>query len=548
MSFNDPRLNRRSLLAFASAITASGALVNAGSAQDATPEQEAGADTGTPVATEAGPVIPPEYENQVDTDWLTENRTLQMERNAPGSDISAETVAGLAEAWTFEVPGSGGYGVLTSNPVIHGDKLLLLDANSNLFAMNRETGEELWRHENNQPIPAGGPNGIAIGYGKMAYQSGASEMALADVETGEELWRTDIEGPRGEGITLAPLIYDNKVWTSTIPGSVDESFYNGGQRGVLHILDISDGRVLWTFDTVVDNLWDNPAVNSGGGIWHPPSVGSDGDLFFSIANAGPFPGVEEWPSASSRMGDNDYANNLIKIDKDTGGLIWNVNITGRDVFDLDHHLSPIVATVEWDDGYTRELIISSGKHAYVVANDPTSGAEHWRTPVGTHRNAHLQEVPEGEELEVWPGSLGGVETPIAYANNVVFAAVFERPSIYSPPASLPSPALDTVTGKLAAIDARNGDRLWEIDLPSGALAGATVVNDLVFTGTLDGRVRAYNVADGSPAWSTQATSGLNAPLAISGNYVYVPAGGPLVPSEDSEEVEQKQQLIAYKLG
>lgn len=551
MPSKDPRLNRRSLLAAASAFAASPLLASQVTArpttilfQDATPPVSA-----TPEVEASGPTIPPEFDGQSDTDWLTEGRTLQMERAVPGSNISSESVADLAESWTFGIEGAGPYGALTSNPLVHGDTLYLLDANSNLYALDRETGEEHWRHANDQPIPAGGPNGMAIGYGKMAYQAGKSEVVLIDLETGDEIWRTDIEGPRGEGITLAPLIYDNKVWTSTIPGTVDEGFYKGGMRGVLHVLDIADGSVLWTFDTVVDNLWGNPSVNSGGGIWHPPTVGKDGDLFFAIANAAPYPGVEDWPSASSRPGDNDYANNVLKIDNETGGLIWNVNITGRDVFDLDNHLSPIYGTVEFEDGYTRDLVFTSGKHGYVVALDPVSGAQHWRTPVGTHRNAHLQEIPEGEVVEVWPGTFGGVETPIAYADNVVFVPIFENPTNYEPEGISGGIDFSQAVGKFAALDARNGNVLWEVDVQSGVLGGATVVNDLVFTGSLDGRVRAYNVTDGSLAWSAQATAGLNAPFAISGDYVYVPAGGPLLPSDETEEVaEPKPQLIAYKLG
>lgn len=531
----------------ASAITASGMLAGKLGAQDAATPQSEGAGSGTPVAGELGPTIPPEYENQADTDWLVENRSFYQDRHAPGSGIASDTVNGLTEAWTFEIPGGAAYGTLVSNPVVHGDNLYVVDANSNLYALNRETGEQVWTIQNDEPLPSGGPNGIAIGYGKLAYQSGESSVSLVDLQSGEELWRKDIEGPRGEGITLAPLIYDNKVWTSTIPGSVEEGFYNGGQRGELHILDITDGRVLWTFDTVVDNLWNNPAVNSGGGIWHPPVVGPDGDLYMAIANAGPYPGTEGWPSASSRPGDNDYANNVIKIDPETGGLIWNTNITGRDIFDLDNHLIAF-GTVEWEDGYARDLVFTSGKHGFVVALDPVSGAQFWRTPVGTHRNDQLQEIPEGEVVDVWPGTLGGVETPFAYANNVVYAPIFELPTPYGPESISGAFDFTTAVGKLAAIDATNGNILWEIDVPSGVLAGATVVNDLVFTGSLDGLVRAYNVADGTLAWSQQATAGLNAPLAISGDYVYVPAGGPLIPSGESEEIEPKAQLIAYKLG
>lgn len=542
MSLNESRMNRRSLLAFATAVTASGALVKAGSAQ--TPE--ATPSTGI----QAGDSIPPEFQNMPDTDWLTEGRNLAQDRFVPGSSISAETVNNLEEAWKFEVNIGASYGALVSNPILWGDNLFLQDANSNVYALNKETGELLWENIYSAAVPSGGPNGIGVGYGVIAYPVGNGEIIAADPETGEEHWRVDITGPAGEGVCMAPLIYDNKVWVSNTPASTADWGTEGtaGKRGMINVLDVIDGSLLWYFDTTTDNLWGYPTVNGGGGLWHPPAVNSDGEMFFAIGNIYPYPGNEEYPNATARLGNHDdYANNILRIDKETGTLIWNQNITGVDIFDLDTHLV-VAGTVEFEDGYSRDLVFASGKHGYVVALDPDSGAQHWRTPVGTHRNAHLQEVPEGTSVEVWPGTLGGVETPFAYANNVVYTAIFELPTAYTPTGMASGIEFGSATGALAAIDAQDGSKLWEIEIPSGALAAATVVNDLVFTGTLDGMVRAYSTADGSLVWSAQTTAGLNAPLAISGDYLYVPAGGPLVPSSESDDVEVQPQLIAYKIG
>jgi outer membrane protein assembly factor BamB len=159
-------------------------------------------------------------------------------------------------------------------------------------------------------------------------------------------------------------------------------------------------------------------------------------------------------------------------------------------------------------------------------------------------------VPEGETVEVWPGTFGGIETPIAYHENVVYAAMIELPTTYDSNGVVGGLDVSGAKGKIAAVDARNGSILWQVDAPSALLAAATAVNDLVFTGGLDGVVRAYHTEDGSLVWSDQTTAGLNAPLCISGDYVYVPAGGLLLPSDDtaSPTPEAKAQLIAYKLG
>jgi len=528
----------------ATALTASGVVAQAVAAQDA---------ASTPAATPAGGIapgdtIPPEIANATATDWPVEGRDLAQSRSVTESPIDASTVSTLAEAWSFDLDINAPYGALVANPIISGDILYLQDANSNIHALNRETGELLWETIYDESVPSGGPNGVAVGYGAIIYPVGNGTIIAADKTTGEEIWRTDVSGPMGEGVCMAPLIYDNRVWVSTTPASTVSSDL-AGRRGVIHLLDITDGHLIWYFDTTTDNLWGNPSVNAGGGLWHPPAVSDDGGVYYAIGNIYPYPGNEEYPSGSSRPGDNDYANNVLQIDTETGGLIWHTNITGRDIFDLDTHLV-IWGQVDLGDGFIQDLVFASGKHGFVVALDPATGLQFWRTPVGTHRNQFLQEVPEGEEIEVWPGTLGGVETPFAYHNGVVYTAVFEQPSIYSP--TLLESGLDIASsvGKVSALDARNGSIIWEVDIPSGVLAAATGVNDLVFTGALDGVVRALSTVDGSVVWSAQASAGLNAPLAVSGEYLYVPAGGPLVPSAETSDPapESQARLIAYKLA
>jgi uncharacterized cupredoxin-like copper-binding protein len=76
-----------------------------------------------------------------------------------------------------------------------------------------------------------------------------------------------------------------------------------------------------------------------------------------------------------------------------------------------------------------------------------------------------------------------------------------------------------------------------------ALAGATVANDVVFTGGLDGVFRAFNAKTGDPLWTYQANAGLNASPAIAGDMVVLPAGG-ILPGGGSATLE----VIAFKLG
>jgi outer membrane protein assembly factor BamB len=421
---------------------------------------------------------------------------------------------------------------------------------SNVFAFDLETGEERWSLIYDQHVPSGGPNGVAVAYGMAFFGIGGyGDVVAVDAETGAEIWRANIGGPRHEGIDMAPAVYDGVVYFSTIPGN-PEGFYQGGQRGVLHALNAATGEVLWYFDTTTDNLWGNPVVNSGGGLWHPPSFDENGMLYAGIGNAGPFPGTEEYPSGTSRPGDNDYTNSIIALDPATGGLRWYINVKPFDLFDLDNQLSPILTTATID-GAERNIVITSGKHGIVLAADRDTGEELWRTPVGTHQNDDLQELPLDEAIEVFPGQVGGVETPMAYANGVVYVPVVNFPTWYF------GDGLDELradwmsnTGELTAIDVATGEIMWNAEIAAALFAGAAVVNDLVFTGGLDGVVRAFSVADGSQVWTTQVAAGLNAPLAISGDYLLVPSGGFFIPSMDTIDPmqERKPAFHVFKLG
>ncbi|HEU0164333.1 MAG TPA: hypothetical protein VFQ54_04760, partial [Thermomicrobiales bacterium] len=80
MSHDDLTLNRRRLAGLATVAAVGSILPRSASAQDA---------AGTPAATPAsgiktGDVIPPEFVNAAETDWLTENRTMAQDRSVKG--------------------------------------------------------------------------------------------------------------------------------------------------------------------------------------------------------------------------------------------------------------------------------------------------------------------------------------------------------------------------------------------------------------------------------------------------------------------------------
>lgn len=548
-------VNRRRFVGLASAagvaLAGAGALVRPTLGQNgATPVASPVAGVPAPAATPVslGNPIPPEFDDP--TNWPFEPGNLHATRATTDSGIKVETIGQLGTAWTLPLKVSGSFGAVTASPAIVGDTLYLQDMQSNVWAIKKETGEVVWSTKYDKNTQ--GPNGVAVGYGMVFGALGdKADVFALDAKTGKEAWHITLSEKEGDSILMSPLVYDSTVIVSTTPGSL-VSIYQGGSRGVIFAIDASNGNVLWTWDTTTDNLWGNARINSGGGLWHPPSVDEDGNLYFGTGNPAPWPGTTEFPNGSSRPGDNNYTNSLVKLDPDSASVDWFINIKPHDLLDHDNQLTPILATVTIK-GADVPIAIASGKHGLVVAANAETGEELWRTPVGRHQNDDLTELPEGKYVEVFPGVLGGVETPMAYADGMIFAPVLNFPSEFNAtglnPASFAN-GFGSATGVLVALDAATGKIVWQKDQPTATIGGAVVANDVVFTGGLDGVVHGYAVQDGTEVFTYQTTCGLNAPFAVSGDYLYVPAGGALLPSADSWNPAPKAepQLFALKIG
>jgi outer membrane protein assembly factor BamB len=73
--------------------------------------------------------------------------------------------------------------------------------------------------------------------------------------------------------------------------------------------------------------------------------------------------------------------------------------------------------------------------------------------------------------------------------------------------------------ELYALDASSGGVVWKHEFDRVAFGGVTVVNDLLFTATLDGQVFALSREDGSVVWQWQAPGGTNSWPAVVGDTI-----------------------------
>jgi len=413
-------------------------------------------------------------------------------------------------------------GALSTVPLIVGDTVYVQDGSGTIRAIDRTNGTERWK------TPAYGANigpfGVAVANGRVFGAHGATGVVAVDARDGHEIWTRNLSATKTTGFDIQPTVYAGTVFAATVPVSI-AGIYTPGDRGVLYALDAATGRVKWQFDTVKGDLWGHPEVNSGGGAWYPPSIDPAHRLvYWGVANPAPFPGTAQYPNGASRPGPNLYTDSTVALDLETGKLRWYHQVHPHDLFDRDL-VHTMIARLP-DGG---AVVIGTGKGGRVVGLDPATGKLRWLTKVGLHQNDDRQAL--SGPTTIAPGTFGGVISPPATADGVVYVATVNAPTTLKPdePAYFGA-TMGQQDGEVVAIDASTGETRWDTKVPGDPLGAATVVNDLVFTALLDGTIVALDRATGKIVWKTRAPGGINGWMSVAGNQLIVPVGNGQPPS------------------
>ena len=207
--------------------------------------------------------------------------------------------------------------------------------------------------------------------------------------------------------------------------------------------------------------------------------------------------------------------------------------------DYDLMLSPLLANVRVG-GTNTAIVVVGGKMGKVFAYRAADGRRLWTRSVGRHQN-DVGPLPR-KTVTVFPGGLGGVETPMALAVGRIFVPWLDLPNRLSATGFGSGRRGSHGRGGLTAVDAATGRTLWEHKLPNQDFGAATVANDVVFTSTFDGTVYAFDAASGKTLWTARARAGINGFPAVYGSTLLVPAGA------KASFKQPKFELIAYSLG
>jgi outer membrane protein assembly factor BamB len=494
-----------------------------------------------PQVTTSGVVegVPPEIDLAKQA-WPLANGNYNNTRAAVNANIFVANVHTLGIAWSFDIPGGETIIPPAGSPIIAGDIVFYQDLQSNVFAFNISDGELVWQQE--YDTPASGSNGPAIGYEKVFVQVGSDSLRALDINSGEELWNTALEGYGG---AHQPYVFGGLVLTSTRQLERVPDLNNQSRTGWFYAIHHETGEIAWRLPAVEDGLWGDTEANARGGAWFSPAIDPQRGLsYWGTGKLVALPQENEVFTLSEPQNGNLYSYSVAALSLQSGELVWSTQLDPLPAFGHGLEAPPLLISREREDGDPQDIVIGAGRSGVILALDRDSGERIWEIRVGRQQNNDLVSFPIDRTIRIYPGVYGGIASPLAYADGTLYAAVNHLPSVFTaqaqghnqdqgqvidqePTPLIPEISNDQLNGssELIAIDAATGAVLWVVELPHMNFGGASVINNVLFTTTIDGAVFAFDRENGDELWAAQAPEGLLSLPAVSGDTIIMAALG-----------------------
>ena len=479
------------------------------------------------------PVTDAMLENVAPEDWLLWRRTYDAYGFSPLAQIDRDNVDDLRVAWSWSLPP----GPNESTPIVHDGVLFIYGYGDEVQALDAATGDLLWQYSHR--LPRGTAPSVKRGmslYGERLYvpTSDAHIVAL-EARTGRVVWDTPVvEGDEGYRMTGGTLVARGKVMVGTTG--------RAGGGNYIVALDAETGEVAWRFATIAQpgepfgNSWNALPVDerNGGSVWIPGSYDPVNNLaFFAPGNTydtGPLRDLVSQPGVTN---DALYLDATLALNPDTGELVWHFQHQANGQWDLDWAFERQIIQLTVN-GELKRLVVTTGKQAifdlleadtgkYVSSID--LGLQNLVTAIDPVTGAKTTDptlLPgDGETKMVCPhvsGGRGWMPTSYDASSKVVYVPMVEAcmdlvPVPDGERGSLssgvrwtvrPRPESDGNYGRLEAVNLETGETTWIARQRAPQTTGTLVTaGGLVFAGSLDRRVAAYDANTGDQLWQTR---------------------------------------------
>ena len=442
--------------------------------------------------------------------WIGWGADLQNSRFQPGAAarLAAADVARLELQWAF---GFRGAAKARGHPAVAGGRLYVGSESGAVYALDAKSGCRHWKYE-----ARGGVRGaIVIGPGESGrfiayFGDQRANLYAVDAETGKELWRNRLDEHPGALITASPLLHEGRVFAAI--SSIGDLLGSRANyecckfRGAVAAVDALSGERIWKSYTIPEEpakvrknrngvqLW-GP---SGAAIWSAPTIDEKlGRIYVTTGN-----------NYSDPVTDDSDA--VIAFDLKTGERVWSRQFTPGDAWNMacsaasDHVNCPQAQGPDFDFGSSGILVdIPGGKRLLLLGQK--SGILHAVDPDRNGAIVWQRRVGRG-------GMLGGIQFgPAADRSNVYVAlSDIQRITTRGPDGKAAGGPVPNSGGGLSAYDLASGERKWFVrgftcppqrkGCSPAQSAAVSVIPGVVFSGSLDGHLRAYAAESGKVIW------------------------------------------------
>lgn len=255
-----------------------------------------------------------------------------------------------------------------------------------LYAINPETGEEIWSFD-----PFNGARGGGMNRGVTYWEDDQDKRILftagnflfaIDATTGKPIpsfgkaGKVNLNFHQGEAgeawvIPTSPgMVYGDLL----ILGSKVSELY-GAAPGHIRAFDIRSGKLVWTFHTIPrpgevgHETWPEGAWKYVGGAnnWGGMSLDRERGIVYAPLGS---PTYDYY--GSDRIGKNLFGNSLVALDAASGELIWYFQTTHHDIWDYDLPAPPNLVTIK-RDGQDIDAVALPTKTGFLFVFDRETG-------------------------------------------------------------------------------------------------------------------------------------------------------------------------------
>jgi polyvinyl alcohol dehydrogenase (cytochrome) len=409
---------------------------------------------------------------------------LSNTRFQPNPGMRAADVPKLKLKWAF---GFANATVAFGQPTIDNGKLYFGSQNGTVYTIDARSGCIHWTFK----AAAGVRSAISLD-GRLAYFGDLKANVYAvESATGKLVWQTQVESHSAARITGAPALYDGRLYVPV--SSVEEPPAQSPQyscctfRGSVVALEAGTGKQIWKSYAIPDPPG-KTRLNSAGtqlmgpagaAIWSAPTIDPQRKMLYVATGNG----YSDPPTP--------YTDAIIAYDLATGSMKWSRQLTPGDRWNFaclgkQHDTCPPDAGGDYDFGsspvLSGQLLLAGQKSGVVHALDADrEGAIVWQTRIGRG------------------GALGGVEWGIAVDGD----------NVYAPLSDINGQGKEM--GGMFALRKKDGTKVWQTAPPkppclgkpgctAAQMAPATLIPGVVFSGSMDGHLRAYESAGGKVVW------------------------------------------------